>query len=387
MSQAASTLATLLTKDEVSEVHVLGRSLAVKVGGVLREHPQRLDDERGVLTFLDDLLRRSEQPPLDPHQPVREFVLELPPQGRRARFHLVLPPLAKELTLTVAKQNIDRPTLTALVANGTLTGDAADFLRLAVRGGASVLVAGTGGAGKTTLVTALVHELERPEHLVTIEEVPELAITRPHVSSLYNRGLPTPNSEVSESTLIAKLVEFGTEVAREGNTHPNYSLADILAWLGAHPPAPLPRFTEPITLARLVREAMRMRADRIALGEVRGDEAFDLLIAGNSGTPIIATIHALAARDALAKLAALATLRSSREQAAALAATAIDVVVFLRAPGLGRHAVDQIIEVDAHVVDRTTFVTQELYERDEHGALVRCGAVGRALREKLAMGG
>jgi len=373
----------LLTHPDVSEIQVLGRKVWTKTNAQLALYPKETDPDE-VLQLLDTLLRRSGQPPLDPTQPLREFVLDLPPQAQRARFHLVLPPLARELTLTIAKQLLGTITLTGLVNNGTLSGDAADFLGLAIQQGASIMVCGLGGAGKTTLVSALVNEIRDSEHIVCIEEVPELRFALSNVAHLYNRGLPSPNVRIDPAALLGSLLALGQELHKEGSQRLDMSWNDALVWLGAHAPAPLPRFSEPVSLERLVKESMRMRADRIVLGEVRGAEAFDLLIAANSGTPIVGTIHGSSARDGLSKLATLAALQTGLAHATLLIARSVDIVVFLRPPRHDGYGVQEIIEVSSRVVDETTLVTQAIFARNEQGELLRVAQPSRDLALRLS---
>lgn len=200
------------------------------------------------------------------------------------RLHAVVEPVAESgavLALRVLRQATF--TVESLVASGAIPSSWALLLRALVTGRANVLVTGGTGTGKTTLLAALLALVPGDERIVTVEEARELAPTHPHVVALTARR---PNVEgVGE-----------------------------------------------VPLAELVRGALRMRPDRIVLGECRGAEIRELLLAMNTGHDGgMATVHANAVEHVPARLEALAALAAMpREAVAAQVAAALDVVLHLR---------------------------------------------------------
>jgi len=226
-------------------------------------------------TLVERMLRNSGRR-IDISQP---FVDASLPDG--SRLHVVIPPITREhWSINIRKFSRSVRSLADLVARETVTPDAGALLSDAVRRGHTVLVSGATQAGKTTMVCALLNELEPSERIVTVEETFEIASTHGDVVGMQCRG--------------ASLDGVGE-----------------------------------VTLRRLVKEALRMRPTRLVVGEVRGDEALDLLVALNSGIPGLCTIHANSAGDAVRKLVTLCQLAGGVSEvfvASTIVAT-IDVVV------------------------------------------------------------
>ena len=180
-----------------------------------------------------------------------------------SRLHVVIPEIARRYpSINIRKFGRRVRDLNALVDAGSLTPEAAAMLRSAVVAGANVLVSGATHTGKTTMVTALLAAVGARERIVTVEETFELDVVARDVVALQCR-----------------------QPSLEG--------------------------TGEITLRRLVKEALRMRPDRLVVGEVREAEALELIIALNSGVPGMCTIHANSARDALVKLSSLPLWRGA----------------------------------------------------------------------------
>lgn len=203
--------------------------------------------------------------------------------GGTVRLHAVLPPLSGSAPLLSLR--VFRPrgfSLEQLVESGMVDGSAADMLDALVQRRASILISGPTGVGKTTLLAALLAQVPHQQRLVCIEEVSELRPTHPHVVHLQER---VPNVE------------------DQGR----------------------------ITLADLVRAALRMRPDRLVLGECRGAEVREVMTALNTGhAGGFATVHANSTGDVPARLIALGALAGLSPQAVgALAAPAFDVVLQL----------------------------------------------------------
>lgn len=208
------------------------------------------------------------------------------------RLHAVLPPLGGPCPLLSLRVVRPRPfTLDELAASGTVAAEAVPVLRALVAARASVLVSGATGSGKTTLLATLLSLVPPDERIVVIEESGELQPAHPHVVRLVTRR---------------------ANVDGAGR----------------------------VDLPELVRQALRMRPDRIVLGECRGAEVRDVLAALNTGHEGgFATVHANAATDVPARLEALGSLAGlSRDALAAQAASAVDAVLHLRRAGPGRSA-------------------------------------------------
>jgi pilus assembly protein CpaF len=193
-----------------------------------------------------------------------------------SRVNAIIPPLALDgPTLTIRKFAADPYGADDLVSFGTLTGATVEFLRACVEGRINILVSGGTGAGKTTTLNVLSSFLPEDERIITIEDAAELRLQQPHIVRLEARP---PNIEGKGE----------------------------------------------VSIRDLVRNALRMRPDRIVVGEVRGGEALDMLQAMNTGHDgSITTVHANAPRDVLSRLETMTLMagmdlgvRAIREQIA-----------------------------------------------------------------------
>lgn len=227
-----------------------------------------------------------------------------------SRLHVVIPDVTqKHWAVNIRKFAKRIKELRQLVALGSLSPAAAEFLRLCVVSGQNILVSGATQSGKTTLLGALLTAARPHERIVTVEETFELSFTARDAVGLQCR-----------------------QPSLEG--------------------------TGEITLRRLIKEALRMRPDRLVVGEVREAEALDLLIALNSGLPGMCSIHANSARDALAKLSTLPLLAGRNIDSSFVVPTvaaSIDIVVHCALDGDGRRYISQIVaptgEVTAGTID------------------------------------
>ncbi|WP_102509142.1 CpaF family protein [Sanguibacter massiliensis] len=239
------------------------------------------------------------------------------------RLHVVIPDVTREWSLNIRKFVARARSLDDLVALGTLTAPAARFLDACVRAGLNVLVAGSTHAGKTTLVNALGGSIPADERVIVCEEVFELRLPGRDVVGMQCR-----------------------QPSLEG--------------------------TGEIPLRRLVKEALRMRPDRIVVGEVREAEAFDLLVALSSGIPGMCTLHAGSAREAVAKMCTLPLLAGENVTSGFVVpsvATSLDVVVHLARDARGARRVREIALVTGRVESGVVELA-EIY-RTERDALVR----------------
>ncbi|MHA3946653.1 TadA family conjugal transfer-associated ATPase [Cellulomonas bogoriensis] len=288
--EGAGPLQPLLDAPGVTDVLVNGpREVWVDRGAGLERADVDLGDEAAVRALAVRLASAGGQR-LDDAVPVVDARL---PDG--TRLHAVLAPVAADgTTLSLRVLGRTRWTFADLVRCGTLPGPVGALLHDLVRGRANVLVSGGTGTGKTTLLSALLALVPADERIVVIEEAGELDPAHPHVVRLVSRR---PN------------VEGAGEIG----------------------------------LAELVRQSLRMRPDRVVLGECRGAEVREVLSALNTGHDGgCATIHANTAQDVPARLEALGALAGlDREALAAQAVSALDAVVHLRRDG-GRRYVSQV---------------------------------------------
>ncbi|HVO53226.1 MAG TPA: CpaF family protein [Solirubrobacterales bacterium] len=249
-------LEVLIADPAVEEVMVNGHDrVYVERAGLIEATEVAFADEEELRNAIERILA-----------PLGRRVDELSPMvdarlADGSRVNVVIPPLAIDgPALSIRRFGVRRPGPEDLVASGTLDHEQMELLRGAVAGRRSVLVSGGTGSGKTTLLNALSSFLGAGERVVTIEDAAELRLQQPHVVRLESRPP-------------------GVEGRGE------------------------------VTIRDLLRNALRMRPDRIVIGEVRGAEALDLLTALNTGhAGALSTIHANSPGDALVRLATLALM-------------------------------------------------------------------------------
>ncbi|HWI31086.1 MAG TPA: ATPase, T2SS/T4P/T4SS family [Microbacterium sp.] len=260
-------------------------------GGVAERTPLTLTDT-AIRDLVERMLHASGRR-VDLSQP---FVDASMPDG--SRLHVVIPDITRShWSVNIRKFLPGYRSLSRLVDAGSLAPEAADILHDAMVSGRSVLVSGATHAGKTTLLGALIAACPPQQRIVTVEETFELAVDAPDIVALQGR-----------------------QPSLEG--------------------------TGEVTLRRLVKEALRMRPDRLVVGEVRDAEALDLLLALNTGVPGAATIHANSGREALAKLSALPLLAGRNiDKGFVLPAVAasVHVVAHCAMDAAGRRAVVEIV--------------------------------------------
>jgi pilus assembly protein CpaF len=239
-----------------------------------------------------------------------------------SRVNCVIPPLSLDgPLLTIRRFRRHGFSLRDLVGNGTLAPELASFLTRCVRARVNLVVSGGTGSGKTTLLNVLSSLVDGAERIVTIEDAAELRLQQEHVLRLESRP---------------------ANLEGEGE----------------------------VTIRHLVRNAMRMRPDRIIVGEVRGAEALDMLQALNSGHDgSMTTVHSNSAADALRRVETLALMADVALPHAAVRqqlASALDVVVHLERTRDGARHVSEAAEVVRFAGD---VGVRSLFERrgDEHG--------------------
>ena len=217
-----------------------------------------------------------------------------------SRLHVVIPEVTRDnWAINIRKFRKSLSRLDQLLQAGVLRSDQFELLKQAMREQKSILIAGATQAGKTTLMTALLNELGPDERLVSCEDTFELSVNHPDWVAMQTR----PAS-----------VEGAGE----------------------------------ISLRELVKQALRMRPSRLIIGEVRGAEALDMLVALNSGIPGLCTLHANSAQAAIRKLLTLPLLAGENITDAFLRPTvlgAFDYAVFCKRDSSGRRYVAEILEV------------------------------------------
>jgi pilus assembly protein CpaF len=236
-----------------------------------------------------------------------------------SRLHVVIPDITRrDWAVNIRKFIVTANSLDELVALGTLTPHAARFLEAAVCAGLNIIVAGGTQAGKTTLLNCLGAAIPARERVVTCEEVFEIRLPLPDVVAMQTR-----------------------QANLEG--------------------------TGEVRLRRLIKEALRMRPERILVGEVRQEECLDLLIALNSGLPGMCTIHANSAREAITKLCTLPLLAGENVThgfVVPTVASSVDLVVHIARDALGHRRVREVVavpgRVEADIVEAADiFVTRQ----------------------------
>ena len=266
-----------------------------------------------------------------------------------SRLHVVIPDVTRRhWAVNIRKFSRRIRDLDHLVALGSLPLQAAEFLRMSVRAGLSIVVSGATHTGKTTMIDALLSAARASDRIVTVEETFELDPAGRDVVAMQCR-----------------------QPSLEGSGE--------------------------ITLRRLVKEALRMRPDRLVVGEVREAECLDLLIALNSGVPGMCSIHANSAREALVKLCTLPLLAGdnigSRFVVPTVAAS-VDLVVHTGLDADGSRAVREIVAVTGRVENgliesEPVFVRRSGVLERGHGVPLRRDAFERAgvdLDEVLGVG-
>lgn len=268
-----------------------------------------------------------------------------------SRLHAAIPPITQEWTLNIRKfVGVRAHQLEELVAAGALDEQTQRFLEAAVQVGLNIVVAGAVGAGKTTLLNCLASAIPSMQRVITCEEVFELQIGLSDVVGMQCR-----------------------EANLEGEGE--------------------------INLRRLVKEALRMRPDRVIVGEVRGPEALDMLLAMNAGCAAMTSVHANSARDALRKLVSLPLLAGenvSRDFVEPTVASCVDLVIFCgRDRGTGHRVLEEILGISEQVASEGISAAP-IFVRDVSGlkwtgefprARGRFEAGGFDLNELLSAGG
>jgi pilus assembly protein CpaF len=302
-------LEPLLARDDIADVMVNGSgTVYIEVAGKIQRTPIRFRDNHQLLNICQRIVSQIGRR-VDESSPICDARL---PDG--SRVNVIVPPLAIDgPALTIRKFKRDKLTLEQLVRFGSITPEGGEILKVIGRSRVNTLVSGGTGSGKTTLLNCLTCFIDDDERIITCEDAAELQLQQPHVVRLETRP---------------------ANLEGEGQ----------------------------IAMRDLVRNCLRMRPERIIVGEVRGPEAFDLLQAMNTGHDgSMGTLHANNPREALSRLESMITMggftlpsRTIREMICA----SVDVVIQAARLRDGSRRITHITEVMG--LEGDVIITQDL---------------------------
>ncbi|GGE09640.1 pilus assembly protein ATPase CpaF [Aureimonas endophytica] len=327
-------LEPLLARDDIADIMVNGPNHTfIEVGGKVMETSVRFRDNMQLLNICQRIVSQVGRR-VDEASPICDARL---PDG--SRVNVIAPPLAIDgATLTIRKFKKDKLTLDQLVQFGAISPAGATLLQIIGRVRCNIIISGGTGSGKTTLLNCLTRYIEADERIITCEDTAELQLQQPHVVRLETRP---PNIE------------------GEGE----------------------------ITMRDLVKNCLRMRPERIIVGEVRGPEVFDLLQAMNTGHDgSMGTIHANSPRECLNRMESMIAMggfslpaRTVKE----IIVGSVDVIVQAARLRDGSRRITHVTEVvgmEGDVITTQDLFLYDIVGEDANGRLVgrhRSTGVGR----------
>ncbi|CAI9413815.1 hypothetical protein ANOBCDAF_03043 [Pleomorphomonas sp. T1.2MG-36] len=319
-------LEPLLARDDIADIMVNGANATfIEVAGKMVKTGVRFRDNVQLMNICQRIVSQIGRR-VDEASPICDARL---PDG--SRVNVIAPPLAIDgPTLTIRKFKKDKLTLPQLVKFGSITPEGATILEIIGRCRCNVLISGGTGSGKTTLLNCLTAYIEPTERIITCEDAAELQLQQPHVVRLETRP---PNLE------------------GEGQ----------------------------VTMRDLVKNCLRMRPERIIVGEVRGPEAFDLLQAMNTGHDgSMGTLHANTPREAISRIESMISMggytlpsKTVRE----MIVTSIDVIIQAARLRDGSRRITHITEVMG--LEGDVVITQDLFVYDIVGEEADGRLIGR----------
>jgi pilus assembly protein CpaF len=335
-------LEPLLARDDISDIMIYGPNKCfIEVNGEILPTDVHFRDHDQLLSLCQRMVSRTGRR-VDESSPICDARL---PDG--SRVNVIVPPLAVHgVALTIRKFRKTRLTLDELTRLGMISIAGAELLKIIGRARCNVIVSGGTSSGKTTLLNCLARYIEPRERIVTCEDTAELQLQQPHVISLETRP---PNSEgVGE-----------------------------------------------VKMRDLVKNCLRMRPERIVVGEVRGPEAFDLLQAMNTGHQgSMGTLHANSPRDAISRIVSMVVMGGfhlPHNIIQQMICAAIDVIVQTARLRDGSRRVTHITELlgmEGEVITTQDLLVYEITGEDAQGRLRgrhRMTNVGRPrLRERVS---
>jgi pilus assembly protein CpaF len=327
-------LEPLLARDDIADVMVNGANKTyIEVSGKIQLTNVRFRDNQQLMNICQRIVSQVGRR-VDESSPICDARL---PDG--SRVNVIAPPLAIDgPTLTIRKFKKDKLTLDQLTRFGAISSEGATLLKIIGKVRCNVVISGGTGSGKTTLLNCLTNYIELDERVITCEDAAELQLQQPHVVRLETRP---PNLE------------------GQGQ----------------------------VTMRDLVRNCLRMRPERIIVGEVRGPEAFDLLQAMNTGHDgSMGTLHANSPRECLSRLESMITMggftlpsRTIREMICA----SVDVIVQAARLRDGSRRITHVTEVmgmEGDVIITQDLVLYDIVGEDAAGKLIgrhRSTGIGR----------
>jgi pilus assembly protein CpaF len=316
----------LIDDDSISEVMVNApEEIFYERDGMILRSPLKFRDNQHIMRIVERIIAPLGRR-VDESAPYVDARL---PDG--SRVNIIIPPLVpRSPTMTIRKFRREKYQIADLVKNGTMTKELGEFLSACVKQRLNILISGGTGTGKTTLLNALSAYIPDTERIITIEDPIEMKLQQTHTIAMEARP---PNIEGKNE----------------------------------------------VTQRDLVRNALRMRPDRIVIGEVRGAESFDMLQAMNTGHEgSLTTIHANAPRDAIFRVENMVMMagfdlpvRAIREQIAA----ALHMVVQLARFADGKRRITQVTEITGREGD--TIVMQDLFAFRQEGIDDKGNVIGK----------
>lgn len=319
-------LENLLHDKTIADILINGHnSVYVERHGRLEKTDVTFRDDAHLLHIIDRIVSHVGRR-IDESSPMVDARLK---DG--SRVNAIIPPLAIDgPAMSIRRFTVEKLDIDELIQTGSLSEEMAEVLSGLVRAGLNVLVSGGTGSGKTTLLNILSGFISHKERVVTIEDSAELQLQQPHVVRLETRP---PNIEAQ-----------GEVTARD-----------------------------------LVRNALRMRPDRIIIGEVRGAEALDMLQAMNTGHDgSLATVHANNPRDSLGRIENMVTMAGLQLPMSAIRAqiaSAIDVIVQLERLEDGKRKITSVQEIQGMEGDIITL--SEIYKFERAGLNSEGSVIGK----------
>jgi len=319
-------LEPLLSDPTISDILVNSYSnVYIERRGKLERTPISFKDDEHLMRVIERIVSTVGRR-IDEAQPMVDARL---PDG--SRVNAIIPPLAIDgPTLSIRRFGTDPLKMPALIENGALTKEIAILFEMCVRARLNIIISGGTGAGKTTLLNALSAYIPSDERIVTIEDSAELQLQQPHIVRLETRPMN---------------IEGKGEVSQRD----------------------------------LVRNSLRMRPDRIVIGEVRGGEAIDMLQAMNTGHDgSLTTIHANTPRDALARLETMIQMTGMRLSDRAMrqqVASAVNMVIQVARLTDGTRRIVSISEITG--MEGEMIAMQEIFQFERTGIDAAGKVVGR----------
>jgi pilus assembly protein CpaF len=317
-------LEPLLGRDDIADIMVNGaRTVYIEVDGKIEPTNVQFRDDGQLLNICQRIVSQIGRR-VDEASPICDARL---PDG--SRVNVIVPPLSVDgPVLTIRKFRRDKLTLEQLVKYGTISREGATILEVIGRCRCNVVISGGTGSGKTTLLNCLTRYIDHDERIITCEDAAELQLQQPHVVRLETRP---PNLE------------------GEGE----------------------------VTMRELVKNCLRMRPERIIVGEVRGPEAFDLLQAMNTGHDgSMGTLHANSPREALSRIEGMLSMgglnlppRTIRE----MITSSVDVIIQATRLRDGSRRITHITEVvgtEGEIITLQDLFVYDMLGEDANGRIV-----------------